>query len=51
MLSNGPTWTSRGRFGRGNLPDPVKTGLMPVDNVQGISMKSRVIWLRSVQTI
>ena len=32
------------------LPDPVKTGAMAVDNIQGISMKSRVIWLRSVQT-
>ena len=25
------------------------SGLTPVDNIQGISMKSRVIWLRSVQ--
>ena len=33
----------------GQFADPAKTGTMAVDNIQGISMKSRVIWLRSVQ--
>ncbi len=32
----------------GSLPDEKTTGLMAVDNVQGVSLKSRVLWLRSV---